>query len=116
MTQKLKLEFEYDDGTIVKFNKGKPFCVPKWTTGKHRAALAQLNDECSELTESEKNDEFSYYVVYQTLKQIDADVTILDLKTLHPDDLVALYSEVYNAGRKGIYFQESPKKKGKRKK
>jgi len=95
-------------------NDGKPFVMPKWTVGKHKAALAQLNEECKNMSDEERNDEFNFYVIYQTLKQVDSDVSIDAIKELHPEDLILLFNEVYNAGKEGIYFQEGQEKPQKR--
>jgi len=72
-------------------NNGKPFVMPKWTVGKHRAAIAQMNAEGKDIPEEIKNDEFNYYVIYQTLKQIDSNVSIDDIRELHPEDLILLF-------------------------
>jgi len=87
-------------------NKGKPFLMPKWTVGKHKAALAEMMNNCSNLSDQEKEEEFTYYVIYQTLKQIDPSVSIDDIKSMHPEDVVPLFDVVYNAGKEGIYFRE----------
>ena len=102
--------------TLKFVNNGKPFVMPKWTVGKHKAALAQMNAECEGLSDKEKDDEFNYYVIYQTLKQVDSEVSIDDIRGLHPEDLVLLFSEVYNAGKEGIYFQEGQEEKPQTKK
>jgi hypothetical protein len=95
-------------------NKGKPFVMPKWTVGKHRAAMSQMLAECKDMSEEEKTEEFNYYVIYQTLKQIDNDVSLEDIKTLHPEDLIQLFNDVYNAGKEGIYFRKGKKPKTKK--
>jgi len=95
-------------------NKGKPFSMPKWTTKKHKAALEELLKECKGMSDEEKNDEFNYYVILQTLRQVDSSVTVEDVKTLHPEDMIQLFNDVYNAGKTGIYFRQP--KKGKSKK
>ncbi len=87
-------------------NKGKPFNMPHWTVGKHKAALATMITECKDMTEEERADEFNYYVIHETLKQIDPDVTIDDIKEMHPEDLVALFNDVYSAGKEGIYDKD----------
>lgn len=95
-------------------NKGKAFSMPPWTIGKHKAALAQMNTECAGMSDEEKTDEFNFYVIYQTLKQIDSTVTIDNLRELHPENLVQLFTEVYNAGKSDIFLVQNPKKgKGK---
>jgi len=90
-------------------NEGKPFILPNWTVGKHKAALAQMLEECKDMKDEERNDEFNYYVIYQTLKQIDPDVSMDDIRDMHPEDLIQLFNEVYNAGRVGIFFQQPEK-------
>ena len=92
-------------------NKGKAFCMPKWTTGKHKAALAMMVEECKGMTDSEMSEEFNFYVIYQTLHQIDNSVTIESIKELHPEDLIELFNAVYNAGKESIFY--SPPEKGK---
>lgn len=97
-------------------NNGKPFSMPHWSVKKHKAALQELNKECKDMSNEEKNDEFTYYVILQTLRQIDSSVTIDDIKTLHPEDIIQLFNDVYNAGKGGIYFRQPKKgKKGKKK-
>lgn len=99
----------------LKFVKdGKPFMMPKWTVTKHKAALQEMNSECKDLSNEEKSNEFTYYVILQTLRQIDSSVTIDDIKELHPEDTLLLFNDVYNAGKEGIYFRE-PKKGNKKK-
>lgn len=95
--------------TII--NKGKPFTMPKWTVGKHKAALARMLKENPSATDEEKNDLFNFYVIYETLKQVDPEVSIEDVKGLHPEDMVELFNEVYNAGKEGIYFRQPEKGK-----
>lgn len=116
MRKKILIAFPQEDGSVKKFNNGKPFCVPHWTTQKHKAALAQLVKESDDkkLSKEEENDLFNYYVILQTLRQIDNTVTVEDIQTLHPEDLIELFSVIYNAGKQGIYFQQ-PKKTGKKK-
>ena len=92
-------------------NKGKPFVMPKWTVGKHRAAMSALKETCKGMANDEKEEYFNYLVIMQTLKQVDSSVTLDDIKELHPEDMIRLFEEVYNAGKEGIYFRDSPKKK-----
>jgi len=100
MTKKFSLSF---------VNKGKPFVMPKWTVGKHRAAMNKMLKDCKNLSEDEKNEEFNYYVIHETLAQIDGNVTIDDIRNMHPEDVVILFNEVYNAGKEGVYFREGKK-------
>lgn len=92
-------------------NEGKAFVMPKWTVGKHKAALSHMMEECKDMTEDERTEQFNFYVIYQTLKQIDSDVELEDIKAMHPEDLILLFNDVYNAGREGIYFREGKKPK-----
>lgn len=94
---------------------GNPFVMPKWTTKKHKAALVQMNKECDGMSDEEKNDEFNYYIIFQTLKQIDPSVEISKIREMHPEDIIALFDAVYNEGRQGIYFQEGEKPKQRKK-
>lgn len=92
-------------------NKGKPFCMPKWTVAKHKAALARMLKENPKATDDEKNDLFNYYVIYESLRQVDSEVSIEDIKELHPEDMIELFNEVYNAGKEGIFFRQPAKGK-----
>jgi len=97
MTQKYKISF---------INEGKPFVMPKWSVGKHKAALAQLLNDNPNATDDEKMDLFNVYVIYQTVKQIDPSVSIDSIKEMHPEDQIQLFNAVYNEGREGIFFVE----------
>jgi hypothetical protein len=92
-------------------NNKKPFIMPKWTVGKHKAALARMLKENPKVSEEEKNDLFNYYVIYETLRQVDPEISIEDIKDLHPEDMIELFNEVYNAGKEGIYFRQPAKGK-----
>ncbi len=96
-------------------NKGKPFCMPKWTTGKHKAALAMMVKECEGMSNEDMNEEFNFYVIYQTLHQIDNNVDMEDIKELHPEDLIELFNAVYNAGKEGIFYSPQKGKQGSKK-
>ena len=97
-------------------NNGKPFIMPKWTVKKHRAALRNTVANTKNMSDEEQQEEFNYYVIYETLKQIDDSITVDDIKNLHPEDMMQLFNDVYNAGKEGIYFREGKKPQPKKKK
>jgi len=97
-------------------NDGKPFVMPKWTVKKHRAAIKNTAKNTPNMSEEEQQEEFNYYVIYETLKQIDNSITVDDIKELHPEDMMQLFNDVYNAGKEGIYFRQPKKGKKKTKK
>ena len=109
-------EVEY---SIDFVNSGKPFKMPNWTTRKHENALlrlAKFQKEHKDIDDDKLNNEFKYFVIHETLSEIDESVSIEDIRNMHPLDLVELFNAVYNAGRKGIIakknFQKpTPKKK-----
>lgn len=110
--EKCKLVFITKDGKEFKFNKGKSFKMPNWTVDKHEAALDRLLKETEGLSEDEKDKEFKYFVIYETLSRIDDKVTLYQIRNMHPDDLAQLFREVYYAGKRGIYesdFREGEK-------
>lgn len=96
-------------------NEGKPFCMPKWTTGKHKAALAMMIKECKGMSDEDRNEEFNFYVIYQTLHQVDNDIDIESVRELHPEDLIELFNAVYNAGKEGIFYVPQKGKQGSKK-
>jgi len=93
---------------------GKPFEMPKWTVEKHKRVLNRLSKRKG-LSQEEAEDFFQYYVIYESLSQIDSSVTLKSIKELHPEDLIALFNAVYNKGKEGILFRESTEKKGEEK-
>lgn len=101
--------------TIKCVNNGKPFEMPDWTTEKHEAALAKLakaqkeNKWDNDTAESE----FKYYVIYETMLEIDPACDFDELKKFckHPVTLLQLFNEVYNAGKENIYYQDFRHKK-----
>jgi len=105
MTQKYTLKF---------VNDGKPFTMPPWSTEKHEAAIAHCLAECGDLPADKQDRELRFYVIYETLHELDDSVEVALIKSLHPEDLIELFNAVYNAGRSGILFQEkSTRKKSK---
>lgn len=91
-------------------NNGKPFDMPNWTVVKHKKALEDLNKNCKDMSQEEKDEEFQYYVIYETLKEIDENVDFDAIKQMHPEDHILLFNAVYSAGRTGILFREGVKK------
>lgn len=94
-------------------NEGKPFTVSNWTPEKHEDALAEMIEDTGEdkIKDKEKRQKtqdkfFKYYVILQSLREIDDSVSISDLKELHPDNLVQLFYAVYNAGKISIFYEE----------
>ena len=86
-------------------NGGKDFDMPNWTVAKHKAALEKLLQNTPGITQEERDEEFKYYVIVESLKEVDSSVTvdIVKAELPHPEDLIALFQETYNAGRVGIY-------------
>lgn len=110
--------------TILKYsldfvNEGKEFKITNWTIEKHTSALdrlAQLIKEKGEMSNKDSDIWFKRYVVYEALLEIDEDVKIEKIIDMHPLDFLQLFSDVYNAGRKGIYHINPPKATSKKQK
>lgn len=107
---KLKLEFKREDGTVKKFNNGKPFILPNWTVMKHKAVLENINKLPENTTEEDKDIEFQFFCIYEGLKVIDPSVELEDIKGIHPMVLTELFNAVYEEGKCDIYFREKVKK------
>jgi len=99
MTQKFNLKC---------VNKGKPFSMPNWTPKKHEAALAKLDaaQKKNKWDDKAADKEFKYFVVHETLLEIDPDCELDDIRNLHPVTLIELFREVYNAGKENIYYRD----------
>jgi len=98
----------------IKFVKnGEPFEMPDWTTKKHEAAIAECLKNCKDLPAEEQDKELRFYIIYQTLHEIDDTVKLDTIRNLHPEDLIELFEAVYNAGKRGIVFQEKSRTKKK---
>ena len=91
-------------------NDDKPFTISNWTTQKHEDALSELVKNEKGKTAKKLDKLFRYYVVLQTLREIDSTVTIEQVKNIHIEDFVKLFEVVYNAGKRGIVFREGKKK------
>lgn len=83
-------------------NEGENFSLPNWTVEKHENTLEELITENADATDKERDRLYRYYVILQSLREIDDRVTISDIKKMHVDDLIALFEAVYNEGKKGI--------------
>jgi len=94
--------------TVKCVNKGAPFKMPNWTPKKHENSLAKLEtaQEKNKWDDKRANDEFKYYVVHETLIEIDPNCELEEVRAIHPATLIDLFREVYNAGRENIYYQD----------
>jgi hypothetical protein len=104
--------------TLPFVNKGKEFVIPNWTVEKHETAIAntvEFTKENKELSDIQKENELKYYIIYETLIEIDKTVTVDQIREFfgHPDNLVEFFTAVYSAGKKEIYFrkEENPPRK-----
>lgn len=100
--------------TVKCVNKGEPFDMPDWTVDKHNLALAKLaaDQKTHGWDEKKAEDEFKYYVIHETMLELDPNCTLDDLKNFltHPSTLIELFNAVYNAGRENIYYVENFRK------
>lgn len=91
-------------------NNGEDFAMPNWTPKKHEDALDKMAKYCENLEGEEKkkaeDKEFKYFVVHETLQELDGEVTLEEVRNIHPIDLIELFNAVYNAGRTGIYSKD----------
>lgn len=101
-------------------NGGKGFVVPNWSVEKHEKAIAntiEYTKDKKDLSETQKENELKYHMIYETLLEIDETVDVKDIREYftHPENLVDFFTAVYNAGKKDIYFrlEEKPPKKKK---
>ena len=90
-------------------NDDKPFTISNWTPEKHEDALAELVKNEKGKSAKKLDKLFRYYVVLQTLREIDNTVTVEQVKNIHVEDMVELFNAVYYAGKRGILFQEGKK-------
>jgi len=95
-------------------NKGKPFSMPIWTVEKQESAIAKVSEYKKEhnLSDKETDSNYKFFVIVETLVEIDASCTIEIVKreVVHPLDIQDLFLAVYNAGRKGIYALDFQKR------
>jgi len=94
--------------TLKCVNKGKSFKMPNWTPKKHESALAKLDkaQQKNKWDDKTADREFKYYVVHETLSELDPDCEIEQIRDIHPVTLIELFREVYNAGKENIYYQD----------
>lgn len=92
--------------TLDFVNNGKEFAFPKWTILMHEAALENMITDSPNLTDEERDKLFRYYVLYESLKKLDDDVDFEEVKQLHPENLIVLFTAAYNAGKRDIYFRK----------
>ena len=100
-------------------NNGKAFDFPPWTNQKHKAVLSIVAKYQDKLEEKELDEKYRRILVLTALKDIDPGVTEDDLDSIHPDDLLALFTAAYMSGRKGIIskdFRKAQKKSQEQKK
>jgi len=100
--------------TIKCVNNGNPFEMPDWTVDKHENALAKvsIDQEKNKWNDKKAENEWKYYVIHESLLEIDPNCRLEDLKKFltHPVTLIELFNAVYNAGRQNIYYVENFRK------
>lgn len=97
-------------------NKGKPFTVSNWNVEKHKNALIELLQNHKKASQKKLDELYRYYVILQSLKEIDETVTIKDIANMHPENLVEFFNIVYYAGKEDVHFRQGKKKSPKKKK
>ena len=89
---------------------GKDFELNDWTVGKHEQVLkeiAELKKKNEKISEKELDEKYRTILILKGLNEVDPNVTEDNLKNLHPDDMLALFSAVYLQGKRGILAEES---------
>lgn len=104
--------------TLKFVNNGKEFEIPNWTVQKHEKAMVHAIEAAKgkELTAEEKENMLKFYIMLETLKEIDENVTIEDITDffIHPENIVEFFNAVYYEGKQDIYFrkvEKPPRKK-----
>jgi hypothetical protein len=90
-------------------NNGDGFVFPKWTVAMHESAMARMLEDKPKATSDERESLFRYYVIHESLLQVDENVTLEDVKSLHPENLVILFNSAYTSGKRDIYFRKGKK-------
>lgn len=94
-------------------NKGKAFEVTNWTVRKHEHAMVKAIEAAKdkEITSDEKEQLLKFYIILETLQEIDATVTIEDISSFftHPENIVEFFNAVYYKGKQDIYFHQAEK-------
>lgn len=101
--------------TLKFVNGGEPFIFKKWTVTKHKRVLSRIAKHGNKLSNEEQEDLFQYYVLYESLYEIDNQVDFEKVKALHPENLIVLFNSAYNKGKEEILFREGRKPKQKSK-
>ena len=99
--------------TLPFVNKGKAFVLPIWTTQKHEHAMVEAVKATKDkkMDEKEKENMLKYFIILETLQEIDDTVTIENVTKffIHPENAVEMFNAVYYAGMKDIYFHQVEK-------
>lgn len=100
--------------TISFVNKGEPFEIPTWTVTKHNNALSKLAaDQTKYKWDNQKTtDEFKFYVIYETLSEIDTsgECTLEKIRNMHTTNVIELFNTIYLAGKEEIHYIENFRK------
>jgi len=106
--------------TLKFINNGKEFEIPNWTVQKHEKAMvnALKATKDKELTSEQKENMLKFYIMLETLREIDDTVTIEDITGffIHPENIVEFFNAVYYEGKQDIYFRKVEKSHQKKKK
>lgn len=93
--------------TLKFVNNGDPFEMPDWTVEKHEKSLAKLTiaQKENKWTDEQAAKEYKFYVIHETLLEIDPNCTLEDVKSIrHPATRIELFNAVYEAGKESIYY------------
>ena len=89
-------------------NKGKEFTLGNWTFAKQEEilkAVAEMEDAYKG-KDKELDIKYRHMIILKGLHEVDNAVTEDDLKSMHPDDKIALFAAVYLQGKRGIIAPE----------
>jgi hypothetical protein len=92
--------------TLDFVNDGEPFTFPKWTVAMHEAAMSRMLSDHPNVSDTERESLFRYYVIHEAFKKLDDNVTIEDVESLHPENLVILFNAAYTSGKRDVYFRK----------
>jgi agmatine/peptidylarginine deiminase len=109
MVKKEKMKY-----TLPFVLEGKPFELGRWTTLKQEEVFKETTKYENDLNEKELDKKYREILILKGLHEVDPNVTGDDLKDMHPDDLLALFTAVYLQGKRGILAvdNKSFRKKG----
>jgi len=106
--------------TLKFVNEGKEFEMPPWSVKKHEKAMVNAVKETkdSKMTNAEKESTIKFYIILETLQELDASVTIEDVTGffVHPENIVEFFNAVYYEGKQDIYFHQEEEKPPKKRK